>query len=105
MSQDQHHIIPFKTHLNVLLALLFLTVVTVLVATPVSGFDAGVLNAFIAMLIASIKAGLVAAYFMHLKYDDKIHLGLFLISIFFLIVLFFFGWFDIVTRAQQSSTL
>jgi cytochrome c oxidase subunit 4 len=104
MSQG-HHIIPFKTYLNVLLALLFLTVVTVLVATPVSGFDAGVFNAFIAMAIASVKAGLVAAYFMNLKYDNKLHLGLLLISVFFLIVLFFFGWFDIITRVQLTNNL
>ncbi|MCB0390862.1 MAG: cytochrome C oxidase subunit IV family protein [Bdellovibrionales bacterium] len=105
MEHDSHHIIPFKTYLNILLGLLFLTVLTVLVAKPVSGFDAGVLNAFIAMLIASVKAGLVAAYFMHLKYDNKLHLALFLISIFFLVVLFAFSWFDIITRIQQLSTL
>ena len=105
MEQDSHHIIPFKTYLNVLLALLFLTVVTVLVAKPVSGFDAGVFNAFIAMLIASVKAGLVAAIFMHLKYDNKLHLALLLISVFFLVVLFAFSWFDIITRIEQLSTL
>ncbi|MCB0355552.1 MAG: cytochrome C oxidase subunit IV family protein [Bdellovibrionales bacterium] len=105
MEHDSHHIIPFKTYLHILLALLFLTIVTVLVAKPVSGFDAGFLNAFIAMLIASVKAGLVAAFFMHLKYDNKMHLGLFIISIFFLVVLFAFSWFDIITRIQQFSTL
>ena len=40
MSEDQHHFIPFKVYLNVFLGLLFLTVVTVAVAKPVSGFDA-----------------------------------------------------------------
>lgn len=105
MGQGSHHIIPFKIYLNVLLALLFLTVVTVLVAKPVSGFDAGAFNAFIAMLIASIKVALVAAYFMHLKYDNKLHLVLFLTSVFFLIVLFGFSWFDIITRIEQLSNL
>lgn len=104
MSQG-HHIIPFKTYLNVLLILLFLTVVTVLVATPVSGFDAGIFNAFLAMAIATGKASLVAAYFMNLKYDSKVHLGLLLISAFFLIVLFFFGWFDIITRVPLANSL
>lgn len=105
MKQDSHHIVPFKTYLNVLLILLALTVLTVLVAKPVSGFDAGVLNAFIAMLIATVKASLVAAFFMHLKYDNKMHLILFLVSIFFLIIMFAFSWFDIITRIEQLSTL
>ena len=105
MKQDSHHVVPFNSYLKVLLALLVLTVITVLVAKPVSGFDAGAFNALIAMVIASIKAGLVAAIFMHLKYDDKTHLLILVISVFFVIVMFAFSWLDIATRIKQMSTL
>ncbi len=62
------HIVPKKTYLSIFLALIFLTVVTVWIAQ----FDFGVLNIVIAMFIASIKAGLVAMFFMHLKYEDPL---------------------------------
>ena len=55
----------YKQYFNIWLLLMFLTVVTVGVAQ----FDFGSLNIPIAMLIASIKAGVVALHFMHLKYD------------------------------------
>ncbi len=32
----------------------------------------GYLNITVAMLIASVKAGIVALYFMHLKFEDKL---------------------------------
>ncbi len=96
-----HHIIPAKTFLNVLIALLFLTFVTVWVAQ----FDFGVMNAFIAMAVASIKGALVLMYFMHLKYDDKSYLVIFFTGIFFLFVFFFFSQLDIVTRIFEGNTL
>lgn len=96
-----NHVIPLKTFVNVLIALLFLTVITVAVAQ----IDFGAFNAFVAMLIASIKAGLVLAYFMHLKYDDKLYLLIFFLGVFFLIVMFFFSQLDIVTRLLEQSTL
>lgn len=101
MAGGSHHVVPLKTFVNVLVALLFLTVITVAVAQV----DFGALNTFVAMFIASIKAGLVLAYFMHLKYDDKLYLLVFFLGIFFLIVMYFFSQLDIVTRIIQPSTL
>lgn len=103
--EDGHHIVPIKTYLMVLSALLVLTVLTVLVAKPVSGFDAGVFNAFIAFAIATIKATLVLAVFMGLKYDKKLNLVIFLTGVFFLIVMFAFSVLDIYTRLPVDSTL
>jgi len=60
------HVLPFKVYLSVFIALLILTVITVGAAYV----DFGVLNMVIAMLIASTKAGIVALFFMHLKYED-----------------------------------
>ena len=79
MGTAEHHIISAKTFLHVLIALLILTVITVAAAQ----FDFGAMNAFVAMAIASVKAGLVLLYFMHLKYDDRTYAVIFFLSIFF----------------------
>lgn len=97
-----HHIIPLKTYLGVFAALLVLTFVTV----AVTRFDFGVLaNTIIAMAVASVKATFVLAYFMHLKYDDKLYLVGFLSAIFFLVVMYFFSILDIVTRLPLDGIL
>lgn len=64
-SHSEPHVVPFKVHFGILSVLLFLTVVTVWIA----GVDFGAMNIVVAMIIASIKAGLVGMYFMHLKYE------------------------------------
>lgn len=100
-SGGKHHIIPFNVYIKVLSALLVLTVVTVVAAQ----FHFGAFNTVIAMLIASVKAGLVLAYFMHLKYDDRLYLVWFGSAVFFLIVLWLFSWVDIYTRIFQGTIL
>ena len=62
---QHHHIIPLKTYVNVLATLLILTVITV----AASHFDFGPMNTVINIGIASVKASLVLAIFMHLKYE------------------------------------
>jgi cytochrome c oxidase subunit IV len=57
-----------KLFLKVLITLLILTVVTV----GASRIDFGAFNFVIAMLIASVKALLVAGIFMHLKYEEPL---------------------------------
>jgi len=59
------HVVPVGVLLAVFFALTVLTVVTV-AATWV---DLGEWNLAIAMVIATVKAALVALYFMHLRYD------------------------------------
>ncbi|MCB0361728.1 MAG: cytochrome C oxidase subunit IV family protein [Bdellovibrionales bacterium] len=105
VSSGSHHIVPFGTYLKVLLVLLFLTALTVLVAKPVSGFDLGVFNTFIAMFVATLKAGLVAAIFMGLKYDSKLNLVVFFCGVFFLILFFSLSYLDVATRVLEKSTL
>lgn len=105
MSSSAHHIIPKATLYKVLGALLVLTFLTVAVAKPVSGFDLGILNGAVAILIASIKAALVVSIFMGLKNDDKLYLGLLLTGVFFLILLFAISVLDIYTRVPEASTL
>lgn len=98
---SKNHIIPFELYIKVLSALLVLTVITVAVAQV----DFGALNAVIAMGIATVKAALVLLYFMHLKYDDKTYLVIFLTGVFFLVVIFLFCEFDLITRIPEESVL
>ncbi|HAM32909.1 MAG TPA: hypothetical protein DDX05_01800 [Deltaproteobacteria bacterium] len=69
-----------RTYFAVFAALLLLTVVTVLV----SYVDLGLLNVVVALLIASVKASLVALFFMHLKGENRLVWGFALVPIFFL---------------------
>jgi cytochrome c oxidase subunit 4 len=100
-SGTQHHIIPFKVYLKVLIGLLILTVLTV----AASRVHFGPWNTVIAMAIASMKAGLVLSFFMHLKYDDKTYLVAFGTGIFFLILMYFLSWVDIYTRVVEHGIL
>lgn len=63
--EHSHHVVPFWQLMAVFIALLILTVVTVAIAKV----DLGDMNLFVAMLIACIKAAVVAAFFMHLYWD------------------------------------
>jgi cytochrome c oxidase subunit IV len=65
---EEHHITTNKTYLIVWIALMILTATTVYV----SYINFGIFNIVIALVIASIKATIVALYFMHLKFEDSI---------------------------------
>lgn len=62
-----------------------LTVVTVWVST----IDIGVMNAVVALIIASIKASLVALFFMHLKDESKLIWAFALFPLVFLMIIIF----------------
>jgi cytochrome c oxidase subunit IV len=74
-----------RTYLKVFGALLVLTVITVAVAELQVGLAMGVT---IALLVAAVKASLVAAVFMHLA-DEKrwIYGSLLLTAVFFLVLM------------------
>jgi cytochrome c oxidase subunit 4 len=84
LSQEEvkHHV---KIYVRVFVALAVLTVLTV----AVSYFHFPVLWAvLIALVIASFKASLVAAFFMHLSGEKRIILAILLLTVlFFLFVL------------------
>jgi len=67
-EHHEEHITPYKTYIIIWLILMVLTIITVAAARQ----DFGSVNLFIAMLIASIKATIVALFFMHLKHEDSI---------------------------------
>jgi len=65
---EEHHITTNKTYIIVWAILMVLTATTVYV----SYINFGILNIVIALVVASIKASIVALYFMHLKFEDSI---------------------------------
>jgi len=74
------HVAPIKLLFGVFGALTVLTIATV----AVTSFDLGSQGNFIvAMIIATVKAGLVMAFFMHLVWDKKFNLTVFLSSFLF----------------------
>jgi cytochrome c oxidase subunit IV len=85
-GHDDHglaHTTPVLLLVGILGLLMVLTIVTVLV----TGIDLGAQgNLVVAMLIATVKAALVVMFFMHLVWDKKLHLILFLTSVLFLIL-------------------
>lgn len=90
-----HHISPLRVYFAVFGSLLVFTALTYLVSF--AGLGAAALP--VAMLVASVKATLVCTFFMHLKYDERFNLLLFLSSLFFMGVFFMFTMMDITTRA------
>ena len=96
MSGDhsEHFIIPFKYYVFTLLTLLFLTVITGAVAQ----IDLGVLNIYIAMGVAIIKATFVISIFMGLKWDEGFNKVVLLGSFAFVAIFFAIILFDVYTR-------
>ncbi len=84
MSENTPHVTSFKTQLNVLLVLIMLTFISV----GITRFEMGAFNTLVAMLVAGTKAAIVMAWFMHLKFDNKIFLifTILVISVFLLVL-------------------
>lgn len=74
------HVMPVPVLLGVFVTLLVLTFVTV----AVTWIDLGPWNLWAAMAIATVKASLVALYFMHLRYDHPFNAVIFLAALVFL---------------------
>ena len=94
MDGHKIHITPIKTYIRIAVLLIILTVITV----TVSFIDLGPYNISVALIIASIKALLVAFFFMHLFYDNKIYLIIFAMALLFLTIFLTLTMFDTSTR-------
>jgi len=92
------HILPFTTYLITLVALLTLTAITV----AVSYVNFGTANVWIALLVATIKASIVALVFMHLFFDHKFHAIIIVIGLLFLGVFITFTMFDTEFRGHND---
>jgi cytochrome c oxidase subunit 4 len=96
-----HHVCSKRTFGVVYVALVFLTILTV----AVSRLDFGSFNLFIALAVAALKASLVMAVFMHLRWDTAINNIVILSSFLFLSLLFLFTLADFATRGDADPVL
>lgn len=95
MSDNKHkpHIVSYVQNLWVWIVLLLLTFLTVAIA----GVDFKELAVVVALTIASVKSIIVASYFMHLRFDNKI------ITIMSIVVLFVFTVFIALTMVDYLT--
>ena len=89
----EHHF-SLEDNIVVFINLICLTITTVALAD----FNLGMFTLPAAMIVALIKATVVAVYFMHLKYDDNINRFIFLSGFGFLFLLWLFCAMDIYSR-------
>ena len=91
------HVTPVDLMLKVWGALVVLTVVTV-AATWV---DFGSMNLIVAMAIATVKALLVALYFMHLRWDRPLNGVVFIAAIVFVAIFISIAMMDTLQYAPD----
>ncbi|MGD0674235.1 MAG: cytochrome C oxidase subunit IV family protein [Polyangiaceae bacterium] len=90
------HVSSVQFYCGIFAALVLLTFATV----KVSYYDFGSLNIIVALLIATVKASLVAAFFMHLRHDSLFNTLALLASIFFLALFILLTYDDLGRRGQ-----
>jgi cytochrome c oxidase subunit IV len=95
-SHGHDHSGAAKLYLRTLLALLFLTIVTVGAAY----IDFGSGNVVIALAIATIKATLVALFFMHLRYEKPVNGVIAAAGFLFLGIFLMFCFIDVDSRVN-----
>ncbi len=94
--EHEEHVLPLWVYFAVFGALMVLTAVTV----GVSMLDLGKPAIIVAMIVAIIKASLVSAYFMHLKYDAGFNSLIFIASLLFLAIFFVLTLLDLGSRGD-----
>lgn len=88
------HIVSYAKLTTVWLILLALTGLTIWV----SRLDLGVSRVWGALAIASLKSGLVIAFFMHMKYEGKLLRWLLFVALLTLAIFIGFTFFDVLYR-------
>lgn len=105
------HVHPLSFYISVFVALIALTVITVLTSyvdidafvRPGTPHGAGPINLTLAMLIASTKAGLVVTFFMHLKDDSRFNAIIFFIAVLFVGIFMFYTMADTNHRGLHDA--
>jgi cytochrome c oxidase subunit 4 len=95
----QHVIIPQKIYILVFVTLLLLTLITV----DVAFYDAGWLNIYLALTIATCKALLVLLYFMHVRYSPRLTWVFAGAGFFWLLIMIVFTIADYLTREAVAK--
>jgi cytochrome c oxidase subunit 4 len=100
MAHTGHHITPKKTLIQVFVALVVLTILTVVT----SRMNTGPFHVPLAIAIAVAKASLVVMVFMALKYDNRTNSLVFLVGTLFVIIFLAFTLFDTAFRGDLGNT-
>ncbi|MDP9002619.1 MAG: cytochrome C oxidase subunit IV family protein [Myxococcota bacterium] len=93
------HISSTQFYWGIFGGLIILTLLTV----KVSYYDFGSANIIIALLIATMKASLVAAFFMHLRYDKLFNTVAFLSAFLFLAIFILLTYDDLGVRGRSPQ--
>jgi len=93
------HVMPVRVLVSIFLILVLLTVVTV----AATFFPTGNFEIWISLGIATVKASLVAAYFMHLRYDNPLNAVIFAFGLLF--VALFLGFTMMDTHQYQPDLI
>jgi cytochrome c oxidase subunit 4 len=99
-GQVHAHIASSQFYWGIFGGLIVLTLLTV----RVSYYDFGQANIIIAIVIATMKASLVAAFFMHLRHDSLFNTIAFLAAFLFLAIFILLTYDDLGTRARETPT-
>lgn len=94
---EQHHIIGYGKLVTTWLALLALLALTAL-TVGITRLDLGAYKVWGALAIASLKAGLVIAIFMHMRYEGRLLRWLLFVTLLTLAIFIGFTFFDILYR-------
>jgi cytochrome c oxidase subunit IV len=92
----EHHVVSYKFLSGIWLGLIILTIMTVLIS--VLGTNLVAFSVVTALVIASAKVTVVANYFMHVKYENKVITILIGVTLFLFIVFISITIFDYLTR-------
>ena len=93
-GKSEHHIVSYGTLVEVWLGLLALTAMTVWV----SRLDLGIGHVWGSLAIASVKSGLVIAFFMHMKYEGRLLRWLLFLALVTLAIFIGLTFFDVLYR-------
>ena len=93
-NHAEGHIVPVRNYIFVFVALLVLTATT----TAVAFVDLGPGNTIVALVIAFVKATLVALIFMHLKWSPRLTRLAVVGGLFWLAILLALTFSDFATR-------
>jgi cytochrome c oxidase subunit IV len=83
--RNEYRMAAYRTYIIVWITLIILTAVT----WGVSYINLGIGNVAVALFIASVKAALVALFFMHLRYENRLVWAFALLPLFFLALIIF----------------
>lgn len=98
VEKHHHHILSDRMAVGIGISLLVLTVITV----GMAHVDLGKFNFFFAMMVATVKASLVALFFMNLFYDRKENGVIFGTSFLFLVIFIVLTGTDLFFRGDVA---